>query len=75
MLYGSDGLADQTPSWFPGVIHALYLLWVYFDRREKYKIGNRPIERAPFVYSEKVQTGGMGGYGTVIRPTGQYTAL
>ncbi|KAL2122361.1 hypothetical protein VTJ04DRAFT_2816 [Mycothermus thermophilus] len=45
--------------WFPGVIHAGYLLFVYFDRREKFKTGQVPSSRAPFVYSDKVQSGGM----------------
>lgn len=46
-------------SWFPGVIHAFYLLFVYYDRRDKYKMGAPPLQRAPFVYSDKVQSGGM----------------
>ncbi|KAH6626416.1 hypothetical protein B0J18DRAFT_464428 [Chaetomium sp. MPI-SDFR-AT-0129] len=45
--------------WFPGVIHAFYLLWVYYDRREKYRAGVPPAPRAPFVYSDKVQAGGL----------------
>ncbi|GAB1314374.1 Plasma membrane proteolipid 3 [Madurella fahalii] len=61
--------------WFPGVLHAFYLLWVYYDRRERVKMGSRPIERAPFVYSEKVQNGGFGGYSTIVKPTGQYSTL
>jgi hypothetical protein len=32
---------------------------VYYDRREQYRIGAPPMGRAPFVYSEKIQTGGM----------------
>lgn len=61
-------------SWFPGVLHAFYLLWVYSDQRERYKMGARPLERAPFVYSEKVQTGGLGGYSTIVKPPSQYSA-
>ncbi|KAK4156456.1 hypothetical protein C8A00DRAFT_30624 [Chaetomidium leptoderma] len=45
--------------WIPGVIHAFYLLFVYYDRRQKYKFGASPVHRAPFVYSDKVQSGGM----------------
>ncbi|KAK4127644.1 UPF0057-domain-containing protein [Parathielavia appendiculata] len=45
--------------WFPGVIHAFYLLFVYYDRRDRYKIGAPPLQRAPFVWSDKVQSGGM----------------
>jgi uncharacterized membrane protein YqaE (UPF0057 family) len=51
-------LTNQT-SWVPGVIHAFYLLFVYYDRRDKYKIGAPPLTRAPFVYSDKVQSGGL----------------
>ncbi|KAH6640940.1 hypothetical protein F5144DRAFT_545058 [Chaetomium tenue] len=43
--------------WFPGVIHALYLLTVYYDRRNKYKVGVRPVKRMPFIFSDKVQSG------------------
>ncbi|KAK4241283.1 hypothetical protein C8A03DRAFT_12450 [Achaetomium macrosporum] len=52
--------------WFPGLIHAFYLLFVYFDRREKYKTGRPPLQRAPFVWSDKVQSGGMAmAYGRI----------
>ncbi|EAQ86493.1 predicted protein [Chaetomium globosum CBS 148.51] len=44
--------------WFPGVIHALYLLAVYYDRRDKHKFGVRPVKRMPFIFSDKVQSGG-----------------
>ncbi|KAJ4306565.1 hypothetical protein N0V88_001369 [Collariella sp. IMI 366227] len=50
--------------WFPGVIHAFYLLFVYYDRRDKYRTGRIPLTRAPFVYSDKVQSGGM-AYGRI----------
>ncbi|AEO56431.1 hypothetical protein MYCTH_2125404 [Thermothelomyces thermophilus ATCC 42464] len=49
--------------WFPGVIHAFYLLFVYYDRREKYKKGTPVVQRAPFVYSDKIQSGGSTTYG------------
>ncbi|KAL2021235.1 hypothetical protein VTK56DRAFT_7422 [Thermocarpiscus australiensis] len=42
---------------FAGMLHALYILWVYYERREQYRLGNPPAERAPFVYSERVQNG------------------
>ncbi|KAK4250355.1 hypothetical protein C7999DRAFT_38661 [Corynascus novoguineensis] len=51
--------------WFPGVIHAFYLLFVYFDRRDRYKMGLPPAQRAPFVYSDKVQSGGVTTYGRI----------
>jgi hypothetical protein len=48
------------------VIHAFYLLFVYFDRREKYKTGRPPLQRAPFVWSDKVQSGGVAmAYGRI----------
>jgi uncharacterized membrane protein YqaE (UPF0057 family) len=62
-LYVPSNSRCGTPAnpsrWFPGVIHAFYLLFVYYDRRDKYKIGAPPLQRAPFVYSDKVQSGGM----------------
>ncbi|MCJ1473615.1 hypothetical protein MMC13_002266 [Lambiella insularis] len=50
---------------FPGHIHAFYLEYVYFDRRDKGRLGQINAKRAPGVYSENVQTGGMTTYGTV----------
>lgn len=50
--------------YFPGHIHAFYLEYTYFKRREESQAGffdNRP---APGVYSDNVQTGGH-GYGTM----------
>jgi hypothetical protein len=63
-----DYLANQCRlirSWFPGVIHAFYLLFVYYDRREKYRVSAPPVQRAPFVYSDKVQSGGVTRYGRI----------
>ncbi|KAK5014931.1 hypothetical protein BJ546DRAFT_1061067 [Cryomyces antarcticus] len=48
----------------PGHIHAFYVEYVYYDRREKARQGRYESARAPGVYSDKAQTGGM-GYGTV----------
>ena len=48
----------------PGHIHAFYLLYVYYDRREEAVHGRVAARRAPGIYSDKVQTGGM-GYGTM----------
>lgn len=47
------------------MIHAFYLLWVYYDRREKYRAGVPPAPRAPFVYSNKVQAGGLTRHGRI----------
>ncbi|KAL2760609.1 hypothetical protein ACRALDRAFT_1053731 [Sodiomyces alcalophilus JCM 7366] len=42
----------------PGLIHALYVLYVYYDRREQIQQGAIITGRAPGIYSEKVQSGG-----------------
>ncbi|KAK8040796.1 hypothetical protein PG994_013803 [Apiospora phragmitis] len=52
----------------PGHIHAFYLEYVYFDRREQAREGRFAAKRAPGVYSERVQTGGQ-GYGTMAQST------
>ncbi|PTB68025.1 UPF0057-domain-containing protein, partial [Trichoderma citrinoviride] len=57
--------------YFPGHIHAFYIEYVYFDRRQQGREGHYPPRRAPGIYSEKVQTGGHGprpGYGTMAPP-------
>ncbi|KAK1760796.1 hypothetical protein QBC47DRAFT_368221 [Echria macrotheca] len=53
---------------FPGHLHAFYLEYIYYDRREQAKTGIPNYSRAPGVYSERVQSGGY-GYGTVVQPT------
>ncbi|KAH8805876.1 hypothetical protein F5884DRAFT_463458 [Xylogone sp. PMI_703] len=53
--------------YFPGHIHAFYLLWVYYDRNEQARTGRLTGVRAPGIYSDKVQTGGH-GYGTIVQP-------
>jgi hypothetical protein len=50
--------------YFPGHIHAFYVLYIYHDRRKEARRGNFATHRAAGVFSEKVQTGGM-GYGAV----------
>lgn len=52
-------------SYFPGHIHAFYLEYVYFDRRNRTYLGNLAREPAPGVYSDNVQSGGVTTYGTV----------
>lgn len=49
----------------PGTIHALYVLYVYYDRRDQAKRGAPVPERAPFIFSHRVQSGGYRGYGTL----------
>lgn len=61
--------APTSNRYFPGHIHAFYLEYVYYDRREQAKVGRVNTTRAPGVYSDRIQTGGVGyGYGT-IQPT------
>lgn len=51
--------------YFPGHIHAFYIEYVFFDRKEKGRLGRLGAENAPGVYSERVQSGGNRGYGTI----------
>lgn len=52
---------------FPGHIHAFYVEYVYFDRRERARRGELTGRDAPGVYSDRVQSGGFRrqGYGTM----------
>lgn len=56
----------------PGHLHAFYLIWVYYDRREQGREGRYAARPAPGVYSSHVQTGGghagHSNYGTVNHP-------
>ncbi|KAK3377744.1 hypothetical protein B0H63DRAFT_525017 [Podospora didyma] len=52
----------------PGHIHAFYLEYVYYDRREQSKLGRFNAARAPGIYSERIQNGGH-GYGTIAQET------
>ncbi|KAK0635265.1 hypothetical protein B0T17DRAFT_36198 [Bombardia bombarda] len=54
--------------YFPGHLHAFYLEYVYYDRREQTRLGRFSNTRAPGVYSERIQSGGN-GYGTIVQPT------
>ncbi|KAI1391275.1 uncharacterized protein F4822DRAFT_396193 [Hypoxylon trugodes] len=54
--------------YIPGHIHAFYIEYVYYDRREEAREGRYAARRAPGVYSDRVQTGGR-GYGTIDQPT------
>ncbi len=57
--------------YIPGHIHAFYLEYVYYDRREQAREGRLAARRAPGVYSDRIQAGGQ-GYGTVVQPTTTY---
>ncbi|KAI1283688.1 putative stress response RCI peptide [Xylaria sp. FL0933] len=50
--------------YIPGHIHAFYIEYVYYDRREQVREGRLAARRAPGVYSDRVQAGGQ-GYGTM----------
>ncbi|KAI9747731.1 MAG: hypothetical protein M1815_003930 [Lichina confinis] len=54
--------------YFPGHVHAFYIEYVYYTRREELRDGRIPVERAPGVYSEHIQSGGQ-SYGTIARST------
>jgi hypothetical protein len=51
--------------YIPGHIHAFYVEYVYFDRRERARLGQLTGHQAPGVYSDRVQSGGAPGYGTI----------
>lgn len=55
-------------SYFPGHIHAFYLEYIYYHRREEAREGRFTAARAPGVYSERVQSGGQ-RYGTIVQHT------
>ena len=54
--------------YFPGHIHAFYLEYVYYSRREEASQGIFDNRKRPGVYSENIQTGGR-GYGTMAAAT------
>lgn len=47
-----------SPSYFPGHIHAFYLEYVYYDRRDRDPLTRASQRPAPGVYSERIQNGG-----------------
>ncbi|RDL36411.1 Uncharacterized protein BP5553_05763 [Venustampulla echinocandica] len=53
--------------YFPGHIHAFYVEYIYYERREQARTGCFTASRAPGVYSERVQSGGQ-NYGTIVQP-------
>lgn len=50
-------ITQTSKRYIPGHIHAFYLLYVYYSRRDAAYPDQR---RAPGIYSERVQTGGRG---------------
>lgn len=53
--------------YIPGHLHAFYVEYVYYDRKEQAREGRFTASRAPGIYSERVQAGGN-GYGTIVQP-------
>ncbi|KAJ6256630.1 hypothetical protein Dda_8495 [Drechslerella dactyloides] len=51
--------------YFPGHIHAFYLMYVFYERREAALAGILPTEDAPGVYSDRINSGGVKGYETL----------
>ena len=57
--------------YIPGHIHAFYLEYVYYERKEKALRGEGTDQRAPGVYSQHITHGGESqGYGTIAQPVG-----
>ncbi|TKA29495.1 hypothetical protein B0A50_03508 [Salinomyces thailandicus] len=50
--------------YLPGHIHAFYLMYVYYNKKEQAANGVYDSRPAPAVYSDNVQTGGR-GYGAM----------
>ncbi|KAF3765056.1 hypothetical protein M406DRAFT_322859 [Cryphonectria parasitica EP155] len=59
--------------YIPGHIHAFYIIYVYYSRQE----AARAYDRAPGIYSERVQTGGHKHVAAepVGPPQGQYGTM
>ncbi|PPJ54673.1 hypothetical protein CBER1_05986 [Cercospora berteroae] len=51
--------------YLPGHIHAFYVEYVYYSRKEQAEQGYYSDRPAPGVYSDNVQTGGVRSYGTI----------
>lgn len=62
-----EWLAKAVYRYIPGHIHAFYLEFVYYERKEQVREGRFASARAPGIYSERVQSGGQ-GYGTIVQP-------
>ncbi|KAJ5941555.1 hypothetical protein N7516_001723 [Penicillium verrucosum] len=44
--------------YFPAHVHAIYLEYVYIDRRGRDPLTRASLQRAPFVFSDRIQNGG-----------------
>ena len=49
----------QRRSYFPGHIHAFYVEYIYYKRRDEIRAGTYDGSHASGIYSQKVQHGGM----------------
>ncbi|KAJ4418582.1 hypothetical protein N0V82_005468 [Gnomoniopsis sp. IMI 355080] len=56
--------------YIPGHIHAFYIIYVYYSRQ-----GQGAYDRAPGIYSERVQTGGHKLAPAQGPPQGQYGTM
>ena len=56
-------IALTVLGYLPGHLHAFYIEYVYYERRELRAQGQYPAARAPAIYSERVQQ--TTEYGTV----------
>jgi len=54
--------------YFPGHIHAFYIEYVYFKRRDEARLGAITSPPAQGIYSDRVQAGGA-NYGTIAPQT------
>jgi uncharacterized membrane protein YqaE (UPF0057 family) len=52
-------LSSHAHSYFPGHIHAFYVEYVYYKRRDEIRAGTYDGSLAPGVYGQKVQNGGQ----------------
>lgn len=68
LLENGTELTAASSRYIPGHLHAFYLEYVYYDRREQAREGRFASGPAPGIYSDNVQTGG-GSYGTIVEPT------
>jgi hypothetical protein len=50
---------SQCRSYFPGHIHAFYVEYIYYKRRDEIRAGTYDGSHASGIYSQKVQHGGM----------------
>jgi hypothetical protein len=56
-LYRNILLTISTHRYFPGHVHAFYLIYVYYNRNEKIRQGGLTGKRARGIYSDEIQKG------------------